>query len=111
MRVPCRPRPARAAIAGAACAAETRGEVSERRAWLSSPSVRSFCYPDTGTTTPAPMMSCRGRPAAHFVRMSTTRPPTPILAHGKQVLSAYYRPETLQSVLARRVFVFPDRVG
>jgi hypothetical protein len=79
MRVPCRPRPARAAIAGAACAAETRGEVSERRAWLSSPSVRSFCYPDTGTTTPAPMTS--------------------------------YRPETLQSELARRVFVFPDRVG
>lgn len=34
-----------------------------------------------------------------------------LLAHGKQVLSAYYRPETLQSELARRVFVFPDRAG
>jgi hypothetical protein len=34
-----------------------------------------------------------------------------LLGHGKQVLSAYYRPETLQSELARRVFVFPDRAG
>lgn len=31
-----------------------------------------------------------------------------LLASGKRVLSAYYRPETLQSELARRVFVLPD---
>jgi hypothetical protein len=31
-----------------------------------------------------------------------------LLGHGKRVLASYYRPETLASDLARRIFVFPD---
>lgn len=34
-----------------------------------------------------------------------------VLAGGKRVLAAYYRPETLASDLARRSFLLPDRVS
>ncbi|HWN70766.1 MAG TPA: hypothetical protein VNM90_24160 [Haliangium sp.] len=34
-----------------------------------------------------------------------------LLGNGKRVLASYYRPETLASSLARRVFVFPDALG
>lgn len=49
----------------------------------------------------------RGGPDATWDEFAAANPD--LLAGGKQALAAYYRPETLQSDLARRVFVLPDR--
>ena len=48
------------------------------------------------------------RPSADFEDFAAANPD--LLVSGRTLLARYYRPETLESDLARRVFVMPDRL-